>query len=272
MKRNSLLRICVLIGFVFALAAMPATASAQSHSGTRSFLQDWAPPGAEDQVTITAEGYGAFGQVVETLPADFTYIRVSLDDSQVEVNGQEVRFSLLGETEFIYHVRAPTTPGTYTFSGFVLNINRDQATITGDTNVRVGAPPTPAPTSTPTPVPQATATPEPTVTPTPEPEATPTPEPTPEPTATPEPTPTPAPTPTPEPTPTPAATPTPTIIVIVPEEPPTPTPTPEPTPTATATPRPSGGSGGIPGIIWFIPVVAAIGLILAIASYLRTRS
>ena len=239
MKRNSLLRICVLMGFVIALAALPATASAQSHTGARAFSQDWASPEGEVQVRITAEGYGASGLVVETLPPGFTFMLVNLRDSQVEVERQEVRFILSGETEFIYQVRAPAAEGAYTFSGFVLNDNGDQAAITGDTSVRVGPPPTPA----------ATATPEPTATPTPEP----TPTPTPDPTAT----------------PTPAATSTPTIIVIVPE-----TPTPEPTPTAAPTPssQESESPGGLPGIIWFIPVVAAIGLILAVLSYLRTRS
>ena len=257
------LAIVAMVG-ALALLAQPDVVEAQSPSATRTFRQNWAAPGGELRVTITASNYGAFGQVVETLPDGFTFKSATLPSSQIEQEAQVVRFNLFGDSSVNYVVTVPTTEGRYTFTGVIRNADREERRVTGHTQFRVGPPPTPAPTSTPTPVPTATATPEPTATPTPEPTATP------EPTSTPTPSPTPAPTATstPSPTPTPEPTPTPT-----PE--PTATPTPEPTatpsPTATVAVAAPEAEAGPPGFLWFIPVIVVIGAILAIFFYLRTR-
>ena len=166
---------------------------AQSHSASRAFQRVWAAPGSELRVTITARNYGTFGQVVETLPDGFTFGGSSLDDAQVSSEGQTVQFNLLGDSRFTYTVTVPSVEGRYTFSGIIKNIDREEQTISGLLQLRVGPPPTPTPTSIPTPTP----TPEPTATPTP------TPTPTPVPTATAAPTVVPMPTPTPTPTATP---------------------------------------------------------------------
>ena len=73
----------------------------------------WAEPGSKLQVTITASNYGAFGQVVETLPDLFTLERTSLDDSQYDNDSEprEVLFYLLGETSFNYVVTVPAMEG-----------------------------------------------------------------------------------------------------------------------------------------------------------------
>ena len=262
------LAIAAMVGAV-ALLAQPGSVEAQSHSATRTFQQDWASPGGVLQVTITASNYGGFGQIIETLPAGFTFVSSTLPlANQTEVEGQVINFNLFGDSSFIYVVTVPTTEGQYIFSGIFKNFDRQERTVAGHTQVRVGPPPTPAPpaTSTPeptaTPEPAATSTPEPTETPTPEPTATPTPEPTATPTPEPTATSTPAPTPTPEPTAAPTATATPAIIIV--------------TPTATSAPAPAPdvaeGDGGLPGILWFIPVILLFGLILGVFSYLRTRS
>ncbi len=266
------LAIAAMVGAV-ALLAQPGSVEAQSHSATRTFQQDWASPGGVLQVTITASNYGGFGQMVETLPAGFTFVSSTLPlANQTEVEGQVINFNLFGDSSFIYVVTVPTTEGQYIFSGIFKNFDRQERTVAGHTQVRVGPPPTPAPPATSTPEPAATSTPEPAATSTPEPTETPTPEPTatptPEPTATPTPEPTatstPAPTPTPEPTAAPMATATPAIIIV--------------TPTATSAPAPAPapdvaeGDGGLPGILWFIPVILLFGLILGVFSYLRTRS
>jgi hypothetical protein len=254
---------------VAALLAQPVAVEAQSHSASRSFQRSWAAPGSQFQVTITARDYGAFGQVVEELPAGFTYIGNSLGAAHEEVDSQTIRFNLLGETRFSYTVTVPEREGLYTFSGIIKNIDKEERTIAGRTTLRVG----PAPTATPTREPTATPTPEPTTTPPPEPTATPAPEPT----ATPTPTPTPVPTPTPAPTPTATPEPTETATAEPTPEPtatlePTATPTPEITIVAepTAPPAPAAG-GGPPVILWLIPVVVFFGLILAVFFYLRTR-
>ena len=279
MNRIPLAVVTVLAAIVMSVISMlelPKALEAQSHGATRSFQEDWAAPGSELQVTVTASEYGDFGQVVEELPEGFTFVGSSLDDAHLEVDGQTIRFNLLGETGFTYSVSVPETEGQYTFSGVIKNIDREERAVGGHTALRVGPPPTPAPTSTPTPEPTATATPEPTSTPIPEPTATATPEPTAtptlEPTATPVLTETMAPAPTPKPTatPEPTATPTPTIVT---EVDPTATPEPAATPTATAvvdTGPPEGG-GGVPGLL-LIVAIAGIGIMLAVFLYNRTRS
>ena len=147
-------------------------------------------PGGEMEVTITAGGYGELGRVIETLPKGFSYARSTLPDSAVKVEGDTLKFTLLGEERFSYTVRAPAVEGQYSFSGALLDANVVREEVGGETLLRVGS----EPTATPTPGPPATATaaPAPAATPThtPEPTATSTPEPTatPQTTATPLPT------------------------------------------------------------------------------------
>ena len=76
-------------------------------TASRSFSADPVDAGGEVTVTITADGYGAFGDVAETLPAGFTYLSSSLPDDQVMSVGQTVKFALIGgtpPTTFIYTV------------------------------------------------------------------------------------------------------------------------------------------------------------------------
>ena len=107
---------------------------------------------------------------METLPAGFSYEGSDLSKAAVKVEGQTVAFTLLGDARFTYTVAAPSAEGVYSFSGVLLDANRAEQAVGGDSSIRVGT----APTPTPTPEPTATPTPEPTATPTPEPTATPT--------------------------------------------------------------------------------------------------
>ena len=253
-----------------ALVAPPATVQAQAHSASRSFSADWTAPGSEFRVTIAARDYGPFGQVVETLPPGFTYVSSSLGATEVEAEGQTVRFSLFGVSSFFYRVSASTTEGDYVFSGLIANSDRETRTISGNTQVRVGL----APTPTPTPPPTATFTPTPTFTPVPTPTSTATPTATP--TTVPTPTPTPRPTATPAPTatatPAPTATPEPTATTA-----PAPTATPEPTapPAPTATMGTSVADteeeGGTPVLVWLLLVLLGVAILAAIMAYLRLR-
>lgn len=177
---------------IAALLAQPGAIEAQSHGATRSFPADWAAPGSEVEITITPNNLGGFGQVEETLPEGFTYVRSGLDEFQVSETGQTLLFILLSGDSFTYVVTAPSMEGQYTFSGIVRNADKVEQTIEGHTTLRIGPEPTPVPTLTPTPEPTPTS--EPTATPTPTPEPTATPESTVEPTPTSEPTATMAPT------------------------------------------------------------------------------
>ena len=222
-------------------------------------------PGAELTVTISASNYGSFGQVVETLPAGFSYVDDSTDPSDIRtsVTGQDITFTLLGaNVSFSYKAMATSTQATYTFEGGKLIDDQGNPHTIRDSNIRV-ARPRPRPTATATPRPSTgggggTTRPDPTSTPTPRPRRTATP--------------TPTPTPTPE---TAAATPTPV---------PTATATPTPTPTATAVPaviptpkpRPKLPSTGDTLPLWLVPlavlgVLLAIGGVLLLAGILRKR-
>ena len=106
---------------------------------SRSFSPTPVSAGSELEVTITAAGYGGFGGVVETLPIGFSYVSSSLSDSAVTVAGQEVSFTLFGETAFTYTVAAPSAEGTYSFSGVLKNSNRVEQPVGGVSSITVEA-------------------------------------------------------------------------------------------------------------------------------------
>ena len=251
------LALLVIAGAAFGVVGLlhPGLVGAQTHSASRSFAAPSVVPGGRLEIRITAAGYGSFGQLVETLPAGFSYTGSDLSEAAVTDGGRTVSFLLLGRDSFTYTVTASGEEGTHVFSGVLKNTEKVEQRVGGASRIRVGAP------ATPTPRPSATPTPEPTPTPTSEPTPTPTPEPTPTPTPEPTPTATPTPEPTATPTPEPAATPTAT---------PAPTPTPEPTatpsvgisPTPTVESPPSPPSPVEPGEeegapVWLIVLIAA---------------
>jgi hypothetical protein len=92
--------------------------------------------GAEFDVMIEVASYGALGQLVETLPAGFSYVSTT-SSFDPNVVGQEVRFRLLGQTSFSYTVTASDTAGGYTFSGIVRDEDREEAQVGGDSGVTV---------------------------------------------------------------------------------------------------------------------------------------
>ncbi len=229
----------VSIAALFLAAAaltLSGTAEAQSHTAIRSFSAASVEPGGLLEVSVSAEGYGAIGQVVETLPEGFVYRGSDQPEGTVSVQGQTVAFTLFQSSSFTYVVSAPAQEGVYAFSGTVKDQLRREQPVTGAGSVRVRHAPTPEPTATPAP----TATPTPTPTRTPAPDATPAPTPTP--TSTPAPTAAPtaaataARTPTATPTQRPTDTPAPTAA---PTSPPATARTAATTPEATGTARPA---------------------------------
>ena len=239
-------RTYVLLGFLGAivlgafLPLQPETAGASTHGATRSYSAPWVLPEGELQVTVSASGYGGFGLLQETLPEGFTFVATSLDAATVKVEGQTVTFTLLGVELVTYTVAAPTAEGQYDFSGFLFDMQKQEAIVAGASSVRVG----PEPTATPTPAPTAT----------------------------------PAPTVTPDPTPTPALQPTSTSAVVpwaTPMPSPTATATAGPaTPAATAAPaapvvEDQEEEGGTPFYLWLPLALLVVALLVAIAVYLR---
>ncbi|KKN43835.1 hypothetical protein LCGC14_0699270 [marine sediment metagenome] len=103
--------------------------------------------GASFTVSVTASDYGAFGQVVETLPSGFSYVSSTLSEAAVTVEGQMVKFTLLGDTSFSYTVTASSTAGTHTFSGILKDedLTEPFPTVGGDTQIVVTTPTPPAP-------------------------------------------------------------------------------------------------------------------------------
>ena len=142
MKRS--LKIAVVTGIVAALGILGLMQVAAQQSGvtvTREISPASVPAtGGEVTVTIAvAGGYGGIGLVVETLPAGFSYVSGSSAIAPT-VSGQNLDFSLLGETSLSYKVTAPGTPGQHQFTGelrYGIQRPRSVVSVGGHTSVTV---------------------------------------------------------------------------------------------------------------------------------------
>ena len=111
-------------------------------SATRSFSSTSVDPGGEVTVTMAFANVGATARITETLPNGFTYVESSVDDDNVTVTGQEVRFSLFEVTSpFTYTVTASNMADSYDFSGTLRVGPGMDHTVLGATRVTVQAPP-----------------------------------------------------------------------------------------------------------------------------------
>ena len=115
-------------------AVTPATWGA-----IRSFSTPYVSPGGQVVVTITANGFGAFGEVVETLPPGFSLVASSLPGGAVTGDDQEVKFILIGDTSLTYTVTAPSAAGSYSFSGVLTNSDGEKAPVGGALSITVGS-------------------------------------------------------------------------------------------------------------------------------------
>ena len=93
-------------------------------------------------VTIQVANYGGIGRVTETLPAGFAYVDSTHDTAGVRVNGQEVRFTLQGDSSVAYTVTASRTAGPHSFSGMLRDSDLANHTVGGADSVTVEAPST----------------------------------------------------------------------------------------------------------------------------------
>ncbi|MFC1981586.1 hypothetical protein ACFLVN_05040, partial [Chloroflexota bacterium] len=111
----------------------------------RTLPGDCVDVNAQFEVGIAASDFGAFGQVVETLPAGFAYVAdsatavsgIAEDTVAVDVDGQDVSFTFLVDAgftaiSFTYDVTASDTAGTYDFDGALEGQSADVDPITGD--------------------------------------------------------------------------------------------------------------------------------------------
>ena len=144
----------IILGAVLLAAAtvlaLTGTVQAQGHTAVRSFSTSAVEPGGRLEVSIVVEGYGAIGQVVETLPDGFTYQGSDMPRHAVSIEGRTVAFTLFQSSSFTYVVSAPAGEGSYAFSGTIKDQSRQERPVTGEVTVRVGTPPTPGPTVAPT--------------------------------------------------------------------------------------------------------------------------
>ena len=130
-----------------------AAAPEPDPSATRSISPRMVEPGGEVMVSITADDYGRFGRVTEMLPAGFTYVSVSGDLEEDDVNNDtegEVRFTLQGRgpISFTYTVTASSVERSHTFSGVLRDDDRQDHDVVGDPEVTVAAAPEPDPSAT----------------------------------------------------------------------------------------------------------------------------
>ena len=138
----------VIGGLTVMLGSSPL--AAQATGATRSFDSSTVAPGGTVTVTITLTGADVFSTVTEELPPGFTYVSgsSSLADDQIVVTGQELEFVPLGDSEFTYMVTAPSTAGSYPFSGRLTispteGYDIDESSVTVSTD---GTTPDPSPT------------------------------------------------------------------------------------------------------------------------------
>ena len=138
-KALMMLGVLAIVGVAGLSLLLPDAVKASGHSAARSFLTDSVAAGSELEVTLQVTGLGGFGQVRETLPDGFVFVRS--EDVTASVDGQTVAFTILGsDATFHYTVTAPITPGTYEFSGTVGDSNRDSLAVGGASSVEVTGP------------------------------------------------------------------------------------------------------------------------------------
>ena len=90
-------------------------------------------------MTVAVSGYGTAGALIETLPAGFSFVSSSTHSGAV-ANGQEVSFTLLGDSSVTYTVTASQTAGKHAFSGELRDFDQGTHTVRGTGDVTVTAP------------------------------------------------------------------------------------------------------------------------------------
>ena len=137
--------VVAMAGMVFLVGIASVAAGQHEPSATRNFNPATVAPGGRVTVTIQVANYGGFGRVTETLPAGFAYVSSTHDSAGLNVNGQEVRFTLQGDSSVAYTVTASRTAGSHSFSGMLRDSDRTDHPVGGPSSVQVGRPSPPPP-------------------------------------------------------------------------------------------------------------------------------
>ncbi len=145
--RKALPPIAVLM--LVLLLAVPMVLASPDATATRTLpTPATVAPSTNFVVDIAASGFDTdgdgfwMGQVIETLPPGFTYVTSSYP--LVEVAGNLVTFNFMGAgadtATFDYTVTASAIEGDYTFTGLVLDEDKTEVVIGGDTAIKVEVP------------------------------------------------------------------------------------------------------------------------------------
>ena len=137
--------VVAMAGMVLLVGIASVAAGQHEPSATRNFNPATVAPGGRVTVTIQVANYGGFGRVTETLPAGFAYVSSTHDSAGLNVNGQEVRFTLQGDSSVAYTVTASRTAGSHSFSGMLRDSDRTDHPVGGPSSVQVGRPSPPPP-------------------------------------------------------------------------------------------------------------------------------
>ncbi len=130
------------ISVLLLTAALTTTAGTASATATanRTLPAEPVPAGGVFTVVIEVSDYGIRGGFVnETLPEGFLYLKSTIDSDLVHFYGKTntVKFILFDETSFDYTVTAPDTEGSYSFSGLLVDEDKNEYEVGGDTEVVV---------------------------------------------------------------------------------------------------------------------------------------
>ena len=107
---------------------------------SRTFAPSSVTEGGDVRVTVEVMDYGTLGAVVEKLPAGFDYVSGSSSIADVEENGRDITFPLLGELSFTYTARAVAPgAGDHSFSGELIDDMQRKYPVGGDSMVTVHA-------------------------------------------------------------------------------------------------------------------------------------
>ena len=141
-KALMMLGVLAIVGVAGLSLLLPDAVNASGHSATRSFVTETVAAGSELEVTLEVTGLGGFGQVRETLPDGFAFVKS--EDVTASVDGQTVAFTILGnDVTFQYTVTTPAVAGTHAFSGTVGDSNRDSRPVAGASSIEVTGPAAP---------------------------------------------------------------------------------------------------------------------------------
>ena len=129
-----------LLATVLAMGVF-TVAQADEHSAMRSFSADTVEPNTEIEVTIRVSNYGRLGRITETLPSGSTFVDDSIMGGLGNSANGTVTINLVapGITSLSYKVIAPSSEGTYTFSGEFSAEDRTVRDIGGDDTITVAA-------------------------------------------------------------------------------------------------------------------------------------